>query len=91
VKTRFAVTLAMIAGFGLGILADQPLNAQTTPPAYVVTLFDTGVKSLMDTDYPSLNPRHSSPLAVATLSTLERRLASMGFPRIELSSLRSTA
>ena len=30
VKTRFAVTLAMIAGFGLGILADQPLSAQTT-------------------------------------------------------------
>jgi hypothetical protein len=31
VKTRFAVSLAMIAGFGLGILADQPLNAQTIP------------------------------------------------------------
>jgi len=60
-KTRYAVSLAMIAGFGLGILADQPLNARTTPPAYVVTVFDTGVKSLMDTDYPSLNPATFQP------------------------------
>jgi uncharacterized protein (DUF1330 family) len=51
----------MIAGFGLGTLADYPLNAQTAPPAYVFTLFDTGLKSLMDTDYPSLNPATFQP------------------------------
>jgi uncharacterized protein (DUF1330 family) len=60
VKTYSAVTLAMIAGFGLGILADRPL-AQTPPPAYVVTLFDSGLKSEMDTDYPSLNPATFQP------------------------------
>jgi len=60
VKTHYAVTLAMIAGFGLGILADQPL-AQTPPPAYVVTLFDSGLKSATDTDYPSLNPATFQP------------------------------
>ena len=59
-KTHYAVTLAMIAGFGLGILADQPL-AQTPPPAYVVTLFDSGLKSATDTDYPSLNPATFQP------------------------------
>ena len=59
-KTCSAVTLAMIAGFGLGILADRPL-AQTPPPAYVVTLFDSGLKSEMDTDYPSLNPATFQP------------------------------
>ena len=59
-KTYSPVTLAMIAGFGLGILADRPL-AQTPPPAYVVTLFDSGLKSEMDTDYPSLNPATFQP------------------------------
>ena len=59
-KTCSAVTLAMIAGFGLGILANQPL-AQTPPPAYVVTLFDSGLKSPSDTDYPSLNPATFQP------------------------------
>jgi uncharacterized protein (DUF1330 family) len=60
VKTRYPVTLAMIAGFGLGTLANRPISAQTTPPAYVFTLFDTGLKS-MDTDYPSLNPATFQP------------------------------
>jgi uncharacterized protein (DUF1330 family) len=60
VKTHYAVTLAMIAGFGLGILADRPL-AQTPPPAYVFTLFDSGLKSVTDNDYPSLNPATFQP------------------------------
>ena len=59
-KPFCAVTLAMIVGFGLGILAGQPL-AQTAPPAYVVTLFDSGLKSVTDTDYPSLNPATFQP------------------------------
>jgi len=61
VKTLCAVTLAMIAGFGLGILAGQPLAQILPPPAYVVTLFDSGLKSVMDTDYPSLNPATFQP------------------------------
>jgi uncharacterized protein (DUF1330 family) len=59
VKTLYAVTLSIIAGFGLGILADQ-LRAQTAPPAYVVTLFDSGLRAT-DTDYPSLNPATFQP------------------------------
>jgi len=48
VQTCSAVTLAMIAGFGLGTLGVEPINAQTIPPAYVFTLFDTGLKSLIE-------------------------------------------
>jgi uncharacterized protein (DUF1330 family) len=59
-KTLHAVTLSVIAGFGLGILAGQ-LQAQTAPPAYVVTLFDSGLRSAADTDYPSLNPATFQP------------------------------
>jgi uncharacterized protein (DUF1330 family) len=60
VKILYTVTLSMIVGFGLGILAGQPL-AQTAPPAYVVTLFDSGLRSPTDTDYPSLNPATFQP------------------------------
>jgi uncharacterized protein (DUF1330 family) len=35
-KTRYSVTLAMLAGFGLGAIAVQGLNAQATPPVYQV-------------------------------------------------------
>ena len=59
-KTLHAVTLAIIAGFGLGMLAGQSL-AQITPPVYVITLFDSGLKSATDTDYPSLNPATFQP------------------------------
>jgi len=59
-KTLCVVILSIIAGFRLGILADQSL-AQVAPPAYVVTLFDSGLKSASDTDYPSLNPATFQP------------------------------
>ena len=59
-KTLYAVTLVIIASFGLGILAGQSL-AQIAPPAYVVTLFDSGLRSATDTDYPSLNPATFQP------------------------------
>jgi uncharacterized protein (DUF1330 family) len=59
VKTLYATTLA-IAGFGLGMLADKPL-AQPPPPAYVFTLFDSGLKSVTDSDYPALNPATFQP------------------------------
>jgi uncharacterized protein (DUF1330 family) len=58
-KTLCTATLSIIAGFGLGILAGQPL-AQPAPPAYVVTLFDSGLRAT-DTDYPSLNPATFQP------------------------------
>ena len=59
-KTLCAVTLAIMAGFGVGTLAGQSLG-QVAPPAYVVTLFDSGLKSASDTDYPSLNPATFQP------------------------------
>jgi uncharacterized protein (DUF1330 family) len=36
-KTQYTVTLAMLAGFGLGAVAIQGLHAQAKPPAYVIT------------------------------------------------------
>ena len=35
-RTHYAMSLAMLAGFGLGILADQVLHAQARPPAYTI-------------------------------------------------------
>jgi uncharacterized protein (DUF1330 family) len=35
-KTHHSVTLAMLAGFGLGAIAVQGLHAQATPPVYQV-------------------------------------------------------
>ena len=53
-KTRYRMILAMIVSFGLGALAVPVLRAQETPPAYVVTVFDT--ENVMATNYPSLDP-----------------------------------
>ncbi len=39
-KTRYAVALAMLAGFGLGAVAVQGLRAQAKPPLYYVTEID---------------------------------------------------
>jgi uncharacterized protein (DUF1330 family) len=36
-KTHYTVTLAMLAGFGLGAIAVQGLHAQGTPPIYYVS------------------------------------------------------
>ena len=35
-KTHYSVTLAMLAGFGLGAVAVEGLHAQAKPPAYQV-------------------------------------------------------
>jgi hypothetical protein len=39
-KTQYTVTLAMLAGFGLGAVAVQGLHAQTKPPVYQVVEID---------------------------------------------------
>ena len=36
-KTHYTVTLAMLAGFGLGAVAVQGLHAQAKPPVYQIT------------------------------------------------------
>ena len=58
-KTRHAVALATIAGFGFGVLMAQSLRAQSTAHAYVITLFDEG--SMISTGYPSLAPATFQP------------------------------
>ncbi len=58
-KTRYTMTLAMIASFGLGALAAKALHAQATPPAYVVTIFD--IENVLNTNYPSLDPATFQP------------------------------
>ena len=39
-KTQYTVTLAMLAGFGLGAVAVQGLHAQAKPPVYQVVEID---------------------------------------------------
>jgi uncharacterized protein (DUF1330 family) len=39
-KTQYTVTLAMLAGFGLGAVAVQGLHAQAKPPVYYITEID---------------------------------------------------
>ena len=39
-KTHYTLTLAMLAGFGLGAVAVQGLHAQTKPPVYQVVEID---------------------------------------------------
>jgi uncharacterized protein (DUF1330 family) len=39
-KTRYTVTLAMLAGFGLGAVAVQGLHAQAKPPVYYISEID---------------------------------------------------
>jgi uncharacterized protein (DUF1330 family) len=78
VKTPYAVTSAMIVGFGLGILAGQ-LRAQTAPPAYVVTLFDSGLRAA-DADYPSLNPATFQPYGGHYITHFARTVSFDGRP-----------
>ena len=39
-KTKYTVTLAMLAGFGVGAVAVQGLHAQAKPPVYQVVEID---------------------------------------------------
>ena len=52
--------LSTITSFGLGIVVAPALRFRDAPPAYFVTLFDTG-SEVMSTDYPSLAPATFQP------------------------------
>ena len=39
-KTRYTVAFAMLAGFGLGVVAVQGLHAQAKPPVYYISEID---------------------------------------------------
>jgi uncharacterized protein (DUF1330 family) len=50
-KTRHSVTLAMLAGFGLGAIAVQGLNAQAMPPVYQVVEIEPSDMETYQKDY----------------------------------------
>ena len=82
-KTRYTVTLAMIASFGLGTLAARALHAQATPPAYVVTIFDT--EGIMNTNYPSLDPAIFQPFGGHYIVHFGRTITFDGEPPNQIS------
>jgi uncharacterized protein (DUF1330 family) len=79
VKTRYTMKLAIIASFGLGTLAAKALHAQATPPAYVVTIFDTN--GIVNTNYPSLDPATFQPFGGRYIVHFGRAVTFDGQPR----------
>jgi uncharacterized protein DUF1330 len=56
-KTYYTVAVSMLAGFGLGALAIQTLNAQAKPPVYVVTEIDVTNVDAYNKEYvPAVRP-----------------------------------
>ncbi len=81
-KTRYTMTLAIIASFGLGTLAAKALHAQATRPAYVVTIFDT--EDIMNTNYPSLDPATFEPFGGRYIVHFGRTVTFDGLPPNQL-------
>src|SRR6266446_10065570 len=50
-KTHYTVTLAMLAGFGLGAVAVEGLHAQAKPPVYQVVEIDMSDQEAYLKDY----------------------------------------
>jgi uncharacterized protein (DUF1330 family) len=66
-KTRYTVTFAMLAGFGLGAVAVQGLHAQAKPPIYYVAEIDVTNIDAYTKEY--------APLAQASIKGRRRLLA----------------
>ena len=69
-KTRYTVTLAMLAGFGLGAVAMQGLHAQAKPPIYYVAEIDVTNVDAYTKEY--------APVAQATIEAAGGRLLAAG-------------
>jgi len=69
-KTRYTVTLAMLAGFGLGAVAVQGLHAQAKPPIYYVAEIDVTNIDAYTKEY--------APLAQASIKAAGGRLLAAG-------------
>jgi len=69
-KTRYTVTLAMLAGFGLGAVAMQGLHAQAKPPIYYVAEVDVTNLDAYTKEY--------APIAQATIKAAGGRLLAAG-------------
>jgi uncharacterized protein (DUF1330 family) len=69
-KTRYTVTFAMLAGFGLGAVAVQGLHAQAKPPIYYVAEIDVTNIDAYTKEY--------APLAQASIKAAGGRLLAAG-------------
>ncbi len=69
-KTHFTVAIAMIAGFGLGAVATQGLNAQGKPLVYTVTEIEITNLDAYVKDY--------APLAQASIKSSGGKLLAAG-------------
>jgi uncharacterized protein (DUF1330 family) len=69
-KTRYTVTFAMLAGFGLGAVAVQGLHAQAKPPIYYVAEIDV-------TNIDSYTKEYA-PVAQASIKAAGGRLLAAG-------------
>jgi uncharacterized protein (DUF1330 family) len=69
-KTRYTLTFAMLAGFGLGAVAVQGLHAQAKPPIYYVAEIDVTNIDAYTKEY--------APLAQASIKAAGGRLLAAG-------------
>jgi uncharacterized protein (DUF1330 family) len=70
VKTYSTVTLAMLTGFGLGVVAVQGLHAQAKPPVYYI--------SVIDVSDPDAYGKEYAPKAQATIKAAGGRFVAIG-------------
>ena len=66
-KTHYSVTLAMLAGFGLGAVAVEGLHAQAKPPAYQVVEIEPSNMEAYVKDYVRRLRPPSKRLAASSL------------------------
>lgn len=69
-KTRYTVTLAAIAGFGLGAVAIEGLHAQAKPPVYYI--------AEIEMTNPDAYMKEYAPKAQATIKKAGGRLLAAG-------------
>ena len=75
-KTGYAITLAMVAGFGLGAVTVHGLRAQAKPPVYAIAEIDvTDIDAYMKEYVPKVRPTiiaaGGRPLAASTVTPVE--------------------
>ena len=70
-RTPYTVTLAMLAGFGLGAVAVQGLHAQAKPPVYYIAEIETSNLDAYMKDY--------APLAQKTIRDAGGRIIALLF------------
>jgi uncharacterized protein (DUF1330 family) len=74
-KIHYTVTLAMLAGFGLGAVAVQGLHAQAKPPAYYVAEIDVANEDVYNKEWA---PKVAETIKAAGGSYLARGTSIQG-------------